>query len=78
MRLSQDTGCILSKDKSWVVSKGNRMLCVMKGGSNITMKNVGKTISVFFQRTIAQKVKHLQDNLTHAEVKKRVEIYADV
>ena len=52
--------------------------CVSKDGSNITMKNVGKTISVFFQRTIAQKVKHLQDNLTHAEVKKRVEIYADV
>ena len=45
------------------------------------MKNVGKTISIsFLQRTIAQKVKHLQDNLTHAEVKKGVqmEINADV
>ena len=37
--------------------------CVSKDGSNITMKNVGKAISVFFsQRTETQKVKHLQDN----------------
>ena len=50
--------------------------CVSKDGSNITMKN----FCLFFKRTIQQKVKHLQDNLTHVEVKKGVpmEINADV